>query len=265
MNAHTAPQSHTTQKTNIIDIAPTATTSTAIRIDSFIKQKLTEARSGVGSGIIEDATRAKQLGFASSANVRYSEFLELFRSSTPLTRHYANAYPSSLYLSWEAFHALLKAMNLWVDLPAHYLGAVPGEQLPWMEVFELAREDEITWQDFAGLIPGLPKASRDVFLDLIGAPVYSRETFPWELSKRMRAYWTEAARSFFVVAPQEAFSTSEDWLKRFRSAVAEAQHLIKIPPDDPLVVRFCRGGVLVVAAWGDEAAFLNQAAVDAKV
>lgn len=28
--------------------------------------------------------------------------------------------------------------------------------------------------------------------------------------------------------------------------------------NDPLVIRFCFGGALVVAAWGDEAAALNE-------
>jgi hypothetical protein len=38
--------------------------------------------------------------------------------------------------------------------------------------------------------------------------------------------------------------------------------MVKQAPDDPLVIKMCRGGCLVVAAWGDEAAYLNKAIRD---
>ena len=36
-------------------------------------------------------------------------------------------------------------------------------------------------------------------------------------------------------------------------------------PPDPLVIRFCHGGALVVAAWGDEAAALNEITQELKL
>jgi hypothetical protein len=45
---------------------------------------------------------------------------------------------------------------------------------------------------------------------------------------------------------------------RVRELATEIETAQKVPPNDPLVVRFVNGGALVVAAWGDEAAELND-------
>lgn len=267
MNAPTAPPYHTTPKTQNTSSAKTVESSTPLRIDDFIKQRLKEARSENGSGIIESATRVEALGFANSANVRYSEFLKLFQNSTQLTDHYQKDYPTSLFLPWAAFHALLKAMDLWVDLPQNYLGAVPSEQIPWMEIFELHGGDAAGNGDVEGMLPTIGEEGHKAFRH------FARETdnpgMDWGFEEyarvrsryldTFRVFWKEAKESFFVVAPKEAFSTKFDWLARFKTLYTKIETEDKIPPNDPLVVRFCRGGVLVVAAWGDEAAFLNQA------
>lgn len=273
MNANTAPQSPTTQKTSDGATAPTASSGTPQRIDDFIKRKLSEAESDVSSGMSDSATRAAQLGFANCANARYSAFLDAFRSSPLLSKTYAENYPNSLFLPWPALHLVLKTLKLWVDLPLHYLGAVPPEQLPWMEIFELDPADRPRPSEVQQILPGMSydAALRVEFILGAGMPTGYVSSKPWEATtagstaSSMWGYWNSALSSFFVVAPPEAFNTTEDWLSRFRKLATKTTTTHTVPPDDPLVIRFCRGGCLVVAAWGNEASELNKLTQDLNI
>lgn len=282
--ATTAPQFHTTPKTEPTASAPTVVSGTNQRIDAFIKRKLAEAGSADGCGISDSAARAARLGFVNAANVRYSAFLEAFRSSPLLTETYQEKYPSSLFLPWTAFHVVLKALDLWVDLPEHYMGAVPPEQLPWMEIFELEASDGIHQVDVPGLLDTDDKSAIALVQEVLhrvedpsgiysGVPAgllsnaarevaHNRSSF---FNQMIRDRWAEAQDSFFVVAPKEAFRSKVDWLTRFRRLTQDALTDPKVTPDDPLVIRFCRGGCLVVAAWGEEASALNAMTRDLKL
>lgn len=292
MNAHIAPPDPSTRKTSAIDTATAVSSGTTQRIDDFIKRMLGEAVSVDGSGIIDSSNRAAQLGFGNAANVRYSRFLEAFRSSPQLTEMYREKYPNSLFLPWSALHAVIKALNLWVDLPEFYAGAVPEEQLPWMEIFDMDSADHLLPIDapgltgeavdtrFCGLLAGAAVYHRRGYMDAEQMPFLTYESRAGSLfvgtdttdalqkNRRLRDAlvdaWRQAESSFFVVAPAEAFTTQEDWLSRTRSMV-KALYVEKVVPDDPLVIRFCHGGALVVAAWGDEAAALNEITKELKL
>ena len=289
-SAHTAPLSPTTQRTSGTDTATTAASTTSQTIACFIKQQLNEARKGESSGAFDSSARVAQLGFVNAANVRYSKFLDLFRSSPRLTERYRESYPNSLFLPWAAFHEVLRILDLWVELPEHYRGAVPAEQLPWMEIFELDPADCIMPEDAGGLLGTLAgRGVSSVEAILTGAAIMHRvndtdgssleftqevrrlghltsgvgdvlcgmKNYP-DIRDRLLGAWRAAEDSFFVVAPPEAFDTKEDWLARLRDLAADASTQNTVAPDDPLVIRFCRGGVLVVAAWGEEASTLNE-------
>lgn len=76
----------------------------------------------------------------------------------------------------------------------------------------------------------------------------------------LRARLKDLRRGLFVVAPRDAFTTSTsagDWIFRAQKDINEALAPTVIP-NDPLVVSPVKGGVIVVAAWGDEAAYLNE-------
>lgn len=275
--ASTAQQSLIIQKTENTGIAPTATSGTPQRIDDFIKKKLAEAESAAGSGISDSADRAARLGFVNCANSRYSEFLAAFRGSSHLTETYREKYPNSLFLPWKALHMVIKALDLWLELPEHYMGAVPPEQLPWMEIFELDPIDTVMAEDLDGLLPGLTAehsqvvqlAIRQVFHvgDFRHLPMSAWPTTQesqraivqaGRYARAVHDLWRPARDSFFVVAPKEAFSTNEDFLSRLRRLMPDVVREVTVAPDDPLVIRFCRGGCLVVAAWGDEASAINE-------
>lgn len=278
MNVTTATPSATTPKTQSTATAPSAISPTPIRIDDFVKRHLAEASSEDSSVVIATAQRARSLGFKSCANVRYTDFLEAFRSSPHLSSVYAEKYPACCFLPWPAFHNVRRVLNLWCDLPEFYAGAVPAEQIPWMEIFEMNREDIPRSEDFCSLIE--LNNGRDRWIQEILEPgrtdVFGRTDGQW-MQEFVAAHWreTESRRqedsmrgafktlreSFFVVAPPEAFTSTEDIITRIKKMMV-AQTRITTAPNDPLVVRFCVGGCLVVAAWGDEAAELNQRVKD---
>lgn len=232
-----------------------ATAGNHQRIDTFIKGKLREATSEAGSGIVDSATRASQLGFTNCANARYSEFLAYFRESGPLADYYRGAYPNSLFLPWAALQAVIKSLTLWVELPEHYMGAIPPEQLPWLEIFELQQNDRIRpiAQELRGLLPSCNEQALETILNY--GPPTTRDMASYY---KLLEYWKQAENSYFVVAPPEAFRTEVDWLSRFVQLAEDVSVAATVAPDDPLVIRFCYGGCLVVAAWGAEAEAINR-------
>ncbi len=269
MNAHTAPQSLIIPTISATASAGTASSTTPTRIDSFIKEKLKAAAADDFSGLSDSSNRAAQLGFKNAANVRYAGFLEAFRNSPALSARYAEIYPSCLFLPWRALHATIEALDLWVDLPEFYMGAIPGEQLPWLEAFEIVDqlEDRPGYNDISHAIQQDLRAQHSLAC-IVEYGIYGsqepmqRLTDPLpsfqRAAKLLAPYWEAMRSSFFVVAPKEAFSTTEDWLARLKRLSDRVETELTTPPDDPLVIRFVRGGALVVAAWGDEAAVINQ-------
>lgn len=276
MNAPTAPPDPSTRKTSAIATATAASSGTPQRIDDFIKRKLGEAVSVDGSGIIDSAARAAQFGFVNAANVRYSRFLEAFRSSPRLTEMYREKYPSSLFLPWTALHAVIKALDLWVELPQYYAGALPPEQLPWLEIFDFDVADVPILDELADMLGSRVTALGLSHLSYLAADADERRFLGAAVMEphiaaglirhewRVKALWEEARESLFVVAPAAAFTSRADWFSRWRT-MADAVTEVTVPPPDPLVIRFCHGGAIVVAAWGDEAAALNELTKELKL
>jgi hypothetical protein len=294
MNALIAEPSPITTPTLSTVSAVGANSTTPIRIDDFIKEKLKESKHAKSYGIIASAPALRKHGFTASASLRYASFLEAFRSAPDLVEYYAEHYPSCFFLPWKALHATVRSLKLWIDLPEHYTGAVPEAQLPWLDLFSMREEDAAGWSDITTLIPFESwDKSKQVFFestirqrpdfesgfvestldqDFRMAMMYSSRDAEKQYLERAKSHEgkklekaiTEQTKkfqsSFFVVAPPEAFNSTEDFPTRFEKLVDKAHLRETTPPNDPLVIRFVRGGCLVVAAWGDEAAELNQMA-----
>lgn len=283
MNAPIANQEAGTPKTPSTDTAPRAASTTPPRIDKFIERQLAKVKSADFSGIRSTASRAAALGFTSSANSRYVEFLEGFHTTPALAAHYADRYPLCCFLPWEAFHATLKALQLWCELPEFYAGAIPDSELTMLELFPGVDPDDAPRPaDVARMLPellpvfrerlevvvrSLSRSGDNPYRTYEGRGRYDGTASEWQREIIVRGrmvgpvhrFWSEASDSFFVVAPPEAFTSNEDWLSRFRRLMPDVETDPTTPPDDPLVVRFVNGGVLVVASWGDEGAWLNNA------
>lgn len=243
------------------------------RIDKFISGKFGEARSPQGTDIIRSGGRARALGFGASANTQYADFLQAFAGEGLMQQTYAQAYPDCVFLPWKAFHYTRKALNLWCELPAHYAGGIPDAQLGYIEKFRVisdeheARESDLLLMLELGVKPehrlhvGMRPA--EYLRALLG--FHDPDTSKWRVEKlheQINQFMYEAQQSLFVVAPAQAFTThvgGKDWLQRFKEIVMQPQLRPVNPPADPLVVQFVSGGALVVASWGDEAEWLNDA------
>jgi len=309
------------------------------RIDTFIMKNHGISDSEEFNRIKESADRSANHGFSSASNVRYAQFLEAFKESPELQERYKDAYPNSSFLPWAAFHKVLKSLNLWVDLPKHYLGAVPSEQIQWLDLFDFKKKDAVKEDDLIALIQTKKgtksaeainlalnpskKATESNELPLFMDPVFDtrrdmmrlmdsersmiiehgqRHRLPSfaidEEIRRMernvqerfamdsrgfdrrimspRGFTTPAPSktilesieavkaSFFVVAPPDAFGVKKDFITRFKEDIKESIKP-KTPPNDPLVIRFVKGGCIIVAAWGDEAAHINEIAKELNI
>lgn len=248
------------------------------RIDARIKKHFGVANSEEYTEVKKSADATIKHGFTKSANVKYAEFLDAFRSDPARTKDYSERYPQCTFLPWDAFHAIRKSMELWVDLPQNYLGAVPPEQTPWLDVFEFDDNDRVFAIDAISLLEMSAGSDREgAFRVIIGGEDELRRmdmmrfgdlrrnaAFMQGHGMKISHYYTQFRDNFFVVAPPDAFGVKEDFISRFNKLVDEIEEN-KVPPNDPLVVRFCKGGCLVVAAWGDEAAQLNGIAQELKL
>lgn len=262
-NALSAGPEATAEETSSTDIALSAISTRPTEIKPWIEECLRTVQSDDFSTLKSTSEAAARHGFSKSANSRLVGFLEAFRSNPHLTKRYAEEYPNCVFLPWPAFHQILGALDCWCDLPEHYVGAVPESQIPWMDCFDLQEQDAPAGSDF---IHGLMQEG-EVFSwnttpreDLLSAlwngrhhavnPAAMKRVTP--VLNGIHAFLND----FFVVAPPEAFETQEDFISRM-NRLTEVALRETVPPDDPLVIRFCHGGALVVAAWGEEAAEMN--------
>jgi len=278
------------QLTGNTAIATGVSSPAVLRIDSFLKQCTAAASSDVYSSAKHSAQAVARHGFVNSANSRFAAFLAAFQEQPDLTAKYAEDYPACSFLNWKAFHALRRVLNLWCDTPENYAGGVPDDQVPWMDIFELGVQDHCGKRDIVELLEwNADQSSRflswpivDHLLQGVPREVQAGHRFEDEFEIRptewevrgakelvntrgavLRQYGKQLTQGFFVLAPKEAFLTSAggegDWIERFRHFVEDQKTAPTKTPEDPLVIRFCRGGALVVAAWGDEAKVLNEA------
>lgn len=275
MSVSTATPSHTPAKTSATATAGTASSPIGQRIDTFISRRLKEAGGEGFSGVKDSAARASQLGFARCSNIAYANFLEEFRSSPGITAKYLESYGDhTMFIPWKGFHQVRRILDLWVDLPEFYLGSVPDSQIPWMEIFELKDEDKPSINDLIECFEMKKDDAR--FFALRAAEremCRSPQRYPGSAlsqvfgSKQLHEVWDQFESSYFVLAPKEAFATnaggsmSGDWIFRSRNLLSPLVRQ-NLPPDDPVVGRFCRHGFIAVAAWGDEAESLNKIARD---
>jgi hypothetical protein len=289
----TAQQAVGVKATQSTHSAHGASSASQQRIDQWLRLHFEQAASADFSLVKESAESAARNGFKNCANLRYVEFLEAFRDAPHLTAHYTEHYPDCCFLGWKALRVLLRSLELWFELPEHYAGAIPPSLMPWIDLFELRKEDSFTveeiqellgCQDYAtnpeslGVLFHLDMVARcttyggrkemqlmdrsAVATDRLRAqPRLSLSDYARQEETLMR-HIERATDSLFVVAPPEAFTTfhkGKDFISRFRSLADAPGEVPTIPPNDPLVVRLCKGGCLVVTAWGDEAAFINEA------
>ena len=100
MNAPTAPHAPTIPTTASTVTAAGATSATPLRIDTFIKSKLKEARSDSYSGLKSSADSARSHGFTACANSRYADFLAAMSAAQDQVTYYAEKYPACFFLPW---------------------------------------------------------------------------------------------------------------------------------------------------------------------
>lgn len=254
------------------------------RIDQYISQHMGVAMSDVYTQAKESGEAAIRHGFTGSANARYLDFLETFRDCPEFAADYQERYPACRFLPWRAFHLVRMQLRLHLDLPQFYAGAVPESQMPWLDAFGLEPGDVVAADELDYLVGSDISKTIEQKLEYEQAMSYSASfssvfagwpsaTGIWEERqerekqkleanrKELRAKLSQVARdfrdSFFVLAPHDAFTTTQDFIKRAQNLEKEVVRYTQ-PPNDPLVVRFVKRGCLAVAAWGDEAAALNE-------
>lgn len=274
--------------TRASDSAGAATSVTQTTIAGFIERHSGIADSSAFSGIKSTAEAAKRLGFTSSADSRLLEFLEDFRATPHQETHFGEHYPQCFFLPWAGLHRVLETLELWCDLPEYYAGAIPPEQITWLEIFERRFEDRPMPLDFVDMVWPRHKwvsghrdryeavlmiARPDEFglrsSDCFVSPNHIREAerMAYELRHSLTGVVREFNSPFFVVAPKEAFTTlgaGKDWIGRTQTLMKVVPRPVQAP-NDPLVISPTQGGCLVVAAWGEEGAEINALARELKL
>lgn len=229
----------------------------------YLKGELTRriaAASDVLSGGEPDtARRVKSLGFTNAANVKLvAAAEEMSVEGTVYASHYAAKYPLCQWVTWKFLTRFCQALDLRIDTAEHYIGVVPGEQLPYLEVASVESDDA---PDVSDMLQMADVRSSDMHLEARIRAILDG-TLPVDLARigglpptkvrdSVRRSWGEFNDSFFVVGPKDVFDQDLDWRARFRAA-AESAVVSREIGADPLVFRAVRRGALIVAAWGDE-------------
>jgi len=220
------------------------------RIDTHIKRHFKVANSDEYETIAKTADSARKHGFTQSNNIKYAEFLRAFKDVPDMITAFEDAYPNSMFLPWNAFHAIRKSLDLWVDLPKNYLGAIPDECMPYLDMFEFQDDHSVKFDNIRDLLELSEgdQAGRN-FMQLMAfanrAPGSFDDMAPFRRQSfnpnhlyvaKAREYFMSFRNELFVVAPPDAFAVKEDFITRFKRLIDEAPES-KTPPNDPLVIR----------------------------
>ena len=236
-------------------------------IEHYIQDKFKEANSTDFASLKSTERTLVRHGFSATANSKHVKFLEAFRSTPHLVEKYAAAYANCVFLNWDALLFTRRVLDLHLDLASNYTGAVPPEQAPWLDAFDMQPQDEVTASELLfeliekqldprSPIKGYVEMVQHALMDLT---LPSSDAKVRRFIAKLAPYHREARTQFFVLGPHESFNTVEDWWSRGERLVEHLKLVDQPPAADPLVLRFVRGGALVVAAWGDEAEWINRA------
>jgi hypothetical protein len=223
------------------------------------------------SSITQRANRLRSLGFTKSAPVTWVNNSPLIktRKQAELIQYYKQNYPFQKFLTEDELDKICKKYNLIHAPVSNYIKDVPEKNINEIEsVSELKSVDfakDDVWtkilygNDVLGIsnikaaLLGLPtridnfEESHFLYIDN-----YLRSNYP---SVSNRAYICRGGeinkiskQGLFICAPKSHFNLTG----LSKTSTFSFKSIIIAEPKDPIVFRYCRGGIQILSKWGLE-------------
>lgn len=217
-------------------------------------KEASEIIGSIGAHTIEKAGRLQRAGFTSAHEVMKLAAVKVTRELAELVQYYQQRYPLNKFITEEQVKKICGKYNLVAAPVSRYTGFVPETKLKQIEFFELHSQDTaptfITNPVFA-----YPHSDAKKIKDI--KQRYPKGIYPVQESYgevrfiegvRLDSYQKADNQSMLICAPAKDMD-----LKGLKKIGAILMSTITVKVPDPVVLQPCKGGFLILAAWGDEA------------
>lgn len=206
----------------------------------------------VGELPMEKAERLRKVGFFNSNEVKKWDAVKMTKELADLIRHYQMFYPMNKFITEEQVAIICKKYKLSCAPIDRYKGFVPDVKLKEIERFKIQNQDK---RDVFLKKPEFSyKYSQAVEIKVIKKK-YRNGIYPLtSLSPAMiddvyiRSYDKIENQSLLICAPPKDMD-----LRGLQKIGAIFTSVVTVSVPDPVVLQPCKGGYLIVAAWGEEA------------
>jgi hypothetical protein len=186
---------------------------------------------------IEKSSRLEKLGFTKS-----SECVE-FPGKEDIPVYYRKKYPFLKFITREQLEEICEKYGLIYSEVFNYTGEIPEKNLREIESAQpLDKEDEFDG-DF--ILVEKENELMDYRNSMMSNSIISsflKMSILDKYNNKIRRY----TEKLFIAANKEFFD-----LKNMKNV--KGTHEYVCAPKDPIVFRWCRGGILIISKWGDEA------------
>jgi hypothetical protein len=228
---------------------------------------LTEAKTHLKKEISDKGVRLKKAGFSNTREAIDTErVIDEINKQTEvynLVMHYQTNYPNNKFITGKQVESICNKYNLICGPTERYKGFVPEKNLKEIEGFNSSSEDDQSMQIkiLSFEWEHSEKTQIDAFKREYPDGIVGEENLnrPYSFGKdidvitsagtaRINSYEQINKDGLFICAPKKDFDLKG--VKKFGTLFST--FTTKTYPD-PVVLKPCKGGYLIVTAWGDEA------------
>lgn len=217
----------------------------------------------------EKADRLKRVGFVNVPEVKKLEEIKVTSDLATLVEHYSMKYPNNKFITESQVMAICKKYKLVCAPIESYTGFVPETKLEMIERFRIDKSDErvrlmrITQAWGSGLslftkTSGAKKLHNQLGSEWIpvdhksisynGGSPFAITNVPKYSGAYIDQVEYQDNSATLICAPKKDMKLAG--LKKIGSLFTRIT-VVNVP--DPVVLKPCKGGFLIVCAWGDEA------------
>jgi hypothetical protein len=187
---------------------------------------------------IEKSKRLKRLGFTHS-----SECVKAL-GKEELSVYYRKKYPFLKFITRGQLEAICEKYGLIYAEVFNYIGEIPKKNLQEIEQAQPLDEEDKFDGDF--IYKEMEKELKEQKANRRGIDVFNQCLYDHLFSTTYEMRVKRYAGTLFIAANKEFFD-----LENMKNVKGSHEYISA--PKDPIVFRWCRGGILIISKWGAEA------------
>lgn len=204
----------------------------------------------VGEVRIEKAKRLKSLGFVNSVDVQEWEKVKVTDYIAKTINEYNMIYPNNKFITEEQVELICKKYNLMCAPISFYKGFVPESKVSDIERFMIHRvhRRDLACKNIKFMYEYTQQEEKSALKKKYKDGIYPVPVNSYIEDIRIESYDLIDNQSMMICAPKKDFN-----LKWYQKMTRFFQSVKRVEIPDPVVLQPCKGGYLIVTAWGDEA------------